>query len=136
MIDVLVPHDEGTDALAGLPGVRAVRYDAAAPDALHAAAAEAQVLVPPFLAGEAAVTIAGRLPRLRLVQLLTAGAEAWIGQLPDGVALSDCRGAHGGATAEWVVATLLSVYRHLPRFERARADERWEIGRASCRERV
>ena len=36
------------------------------------------------------------LPALRLVQLLTAGAETWIGRLPDGVALSDCRGAHGG----------------------------------------
>ena len=60
------------------------------------------------------------------MQLLTAGAEAWIGRLPDGVALSDCRGAHGGATAEWIVATLLAVYRHLPRFATAQAQRRWD----------
>jgi phosphoglycerate dehydrogenase-like enzyme len=68
----------------------------------------------------------GRMRALRLVQLLTAGAETWIGRLPDGVALSDGRGAHGGATAEWIVAALLAVYRHLPLFTAAQADERWD----------
>jgi phosphoglycerate dehydrogenase-like enzyme len=84
------------------------------------------VLVAPFLATNELVAALGRMPKLRLVQLLTAGAEAWIGRLPDGVALSDCRGAHGGATAEWVVATLLAVYRHLPRFATAQAEGRWD----------
>nr|WP_240813321.1 2-hydroxyacid dehydrogenase [Streptomyces sp. DASNCL29] len=69
------------------------------------------------------------MPDLELVQLLTAGAEAWIGRLPEGVALSDCRGAHGGATAEWVVSALLAVYRHLPRFARAQDEGRWDYHR-------
>jgi phosphoglycerate dehydrogenase-like enzyme len=123
-IGVLVPHAEGTALLAGIPGVTAVQYD---PDGeLPAAAATAQVLVPPFLATSEAVALTEKLPELRLVQLLTAGAEAWVGRLPDGVALSDCRGAHGGATAEWVVAALLAVYRHLPRFVRAQDEPRWD----------
>lgn len=123
-IGVLVPHPEGIELLAGVPGVTAVRYD---PDAeLPAEARTAQVLVPPFLATSEAVAMVDHVPELRLVQLLTAGAENWVGRLPDGVALSDCRGAHGGATAEWVVATLLAVYRHLPRFVRAQDDGRWD----------
>ncbi|CAA9443010.1 MAG: D-3-phosphoglycerate dehydrogenase [uncultured Pseudonocardia sp.] len=123
-ITVLVPHEEGPALLGDLPGVTAVPYSTDGP--LPAAAERAEVLVPPFLATEEAVALAGRLPRLRLVQLLTAGAETWIGGLPDGVALSDCRGAHGGATAEWVVAALLGVYRHLPRFAHAQAQGRWD----------
>jgi phosphoglycerate dehydrogenase-like enzyme len=93
---------------------------------LPQAAATAQVLVPPFLATPEVVALPERLPELRLVQLLTAGAEAWVGKLPGGVALSDCRGAHGGATAEWVVSVLLAVYRHLPRFVHAQAEARWD----------
>lgn len=121
---VLVSHDEGIELLGGVPGVTAVRYD---PDGkLPAEARTAQVLVPPFLATSEAVALAADLPELRLVQLLTAGAENWVGRLPGGVALSDCRGAHGGATAEWVVAMLLAVYRHLPRFVHAQAQARWD----------
>ena len=113
-MDVLVPHAAGIAALADVPGVRAIRYRPEAP--LPAEAEAAEVLVAPFNATDELVEALGRMRALRLVQLLTAGAETWIGRLPDGVALSDGRGAHGGATAEWIVATLLAVYRHLPRF--------------------
>lgn len=123
-IDVLVPHEAGIAALADVPGVRAVLYDPAAD--LPPEAETAPVLVAPFLATGEIVAKLGSLPKLRLVQLLTAGAEAWIGKLPEGVALSDGRGAHGGATAEWVVATLLAIYRHLPRFAAAQAEGRWD----------
>ena len=41
------------------------------------------------------------LPRLRLVQLLTAGAETFAGRLPEGVLLCNARGAHTPSTAEW-----------------------------------
>jgi phosphoglycerate dehydrogenase-like enzyme len=123
-ITVLVPEDEGEAALTGLAGVEVVRYD---PDGeLPEAAARAQVLVPPFLGPSTVVGIAERLPELRLVQLLTAGAEAWVGRLPAGVALSDCRGAHSGATAEWIVGALVAVYRHFPKFVRAQDARRWD----------
>jgi phosphoglycerate dehydrogenase-like enzyme len=123
-MDVLVPHAAGIAALADVPGVRAIRYRPEAP--LPAEAEGAEVLVAPFNATDEFVEALGGMPELRLVQLLTAGAETWIGRLPDGVALSDGRGAHGGATAEWIVAALLAVYRHLPRFTAAQADERWD----------
>ena len=123
-MDVLVPHAAGIAALADVPGVRAIRYRPEAP--LPAEAEGAEVLVAPFNATDELVEALGRMRALRLVQLLTAGAETWIGRLPDGVALSDGRGAHGGATAEWIVAALLAVYRHLPLFTAAQADERWD----------
>ena len=121
---VLVPHSEGAEILAEVPGVRPVVYD---PEStLPADAATAPILVPPFLANSDAVALTDGMPELELVQLLTAGAEAWVGRLPEGVALSDGRGAHGGATAEWVVSVLLATYRHLPRFVRAQDEGRWD----------
>jgi phosphoglycerate dehydrogenase-like enzyme len=123
-MDVLVPQGAGIAALADVPGVRAIRYRPDAPLPPEADAAE--VLVAPMLITDEVVAAMGRMPKLRLVQLLTAGAEAWIGRLPEGVALSDGRGAHGGATAEWVVAALLAVYRHLPRFTAAQDEGRWD----------
>ena len=123
-IVVLVPQEEGAAALADVEGIEVVRYD---PEGdLPDAATRAQVLIPSFLAGSAAMPVLRRLPELRLVQLLTAGAEAWVGRLPDGVALSDCRGAHGGATAEWIVGALVAVYRHFPQFVRAQDVRRWD----------
>jgi phosphoglycerate dehydrogenase-like enzyme len=119
-IRVLVAHEEGVSALADVPGVTAVLYD---PDGEPP---PADVLVPPFLARTDAVAMASRVPGLRLVQLLTAGAEMWVGKLPDGVALSDCRGAHGGPTAEWIVAVMLAVYRELPLFVRRQDEARWD----------
>lgn len=123
-VGVLVPHEQGLVALGEIAGVTAALYD---PEAeLPELAATAAVLVPPFLATAAAVALTERLPELRLVQLLTAGAENWVGRLPEGVALSDCRGAHGGATAEWIVSVLLATYRHLPRLVRAQDEGRWD----------
>jgi phosphoglycerate dehydrogenase-like enzyme len=123
-MDVLVPYEAGIAALADVPGVRAIRYRPDAP--MPPGADTAEVLIAPFQATDDLVAELPRLPKLRLVQLLSAGAETWIGRLPDGVALSDCRGAHGVATAEWIVATLLATYRHLPGFVAAQSEGRWD----------
>lgn len=122
-ITVLVPDEQGEAALAGIDGVEAVRYDPGA--ALPAGAERAEVLVPGFLLESDAEAFVARLPRLRLVQLLTAGAESWIGKVPEHVMLSVARGAHGGSTAEWALASLLAVYRGLIPFERDRAARVW-----------
>lgn len=120
---VLVPHEAGVDLLAD-PDLTVLPYD---PEAgLPGAAADADVFVPPFLSTRDVVALTEEMPKLQLVSLLTAGADAWIGRLRDGVVLTDCRGAHGGATAEWVVAALLSVYRHLPRFTLAQDRGEWD----------
>jgi phosphoglycerate dehydrogenase-like enzyme len=123
-VTVLVPHAPGAEILSEVDGLEPVVYDPEKP--LPDEAGRARVLVAPFLATSEAVAMTEQIPHLELVQLLTAGAEAWIGRLPDGVALSDGRGAHGGATAEWVVSVLLAVYRHLDRFVRAQDRGEWD----------
>ncbi|MEU7531838.1 2-hydroxyacid dehydrogenase [Saccharothrix sp. NPDC042600] len=121
---VLVPDDLGVRVLSDVEGVRAVKYEVGAP--LPPEAAHAEVLVPKFLQSTDPAEFFARLPGLRLVQLLSAGAERFIGTLPDGVMLSTCRGAHGGSTAEWAIGALLAIYRDFPVFERARRERRWD----------
>ncbi|CCH34450.1 D-isomer specific 2-hydroxyacid dehydrogenase NAD-binding protein [Saccharothrix espanaensis DSM 44229] len=121
---MLVPDELGIHVLAGVEGVRPVLY--AAGEDLPPEAADAEVLVPKFLQSTDPREFFGRLPKLRLVQLLSAGAERFIGTVPDGVLLSTCRGAHGGSTAEWAIGALLAIYRDFPAFDRARVDRRWD----------
>ncbi|WP_433264269.1 2-hydroxyacid dehydrogenase [Actinosynnema sp. CS-041913] len=123
-LTVLVPDELGIRVLSDVEGVRAVRYSADAelpPEASHA-----EVLVPKFLHNTDPREFFGRLPKLRLVQLLSAGAERFIGTVPDGVRLSTCRGAHGGSTAEWAIGALLAIYRDFPAFDQARRERRWD----------
>lgn len=118
-ITVLVPDEQGEAALAGVAGVdvRRVPADGPLPDA--------EVLVPGFLVAPDVAAYLDQLPSLRFIQLLTAGAEDWIGKVPAHIMLSVARGAHGGSTAEWTLAALLAVYRDLVSFEREREAGRW-----------
>lgn len=122
-ITVLVPDEHGMAALSGIDGVEVVRYDLDAE--LPEGAADAEVLVPSFLAGVEAVRLLDKLPNLRLVQLLTAGAEAWIGKVGEDTMLSTARGAHGASTAEWALGALLAIYRELIPFDQDRRAARW-----------
>jgi phosphoglycerate dehydrogenase-like enzyme len=67
-----------------------------------------------------------RLPSLEIVQLISAGADAYVGKLPPGVLLCDGRGVHGASTAEWVLTGLLAAIRELPRLALAQAEGRWD----------
>jgi phosphoglycerate dehydrogenase-like enzyme len=67
------------------------------------------------------------LPRLRLVQLLSAGAESFTGRLPEGVLLCNARGAHTPSTAEWAVAATLAAQRGIPFFVREHDAGRWSF---------
>ncbi|MBE1497911.1 phosphoglycerate dehydrogenase-like enzyme [Amycolatopsis lexingtonensis] len=121
-LTVLVPDDEGMSVLAEVPRVLPVRYQWGEP--VPPEAAKAEVLIPgKHPPGE---ELWRTLPNLKLIQLLSAGAEDWVGKVPDGVLLSTCRGAHGGSTAEWVVAVLLSMYRGLDVFAAGQREGRWE----------
>ncbi|CAJ60628.1 MULTISPECIES: 2-hydroxyacid dehydrogenase [Frankia] len=121
---VLVPTDGGVTALSAVPGIEPLRYDPDAP--LPAAAREAEVLVVAGLAVQRQLDAMRELPKLRLVQTISAGTDQWHGRLPAGVALSNARGAHGGSTAEWAVGALLALYREIPQFLTDAAAGRWE----------
>ena len=123
-IHVLVPDEEGVQALVGSTGLLAVRYDARQEPTAEQQQATAMVTGVLNVDPEAAFMRA--LPRLRLVQTLNAGFDQWVGRLPPGVAVSNARGAHGRATAEWTVAVLLAHHRELTRFAMAQRERRWD----------
>jgi phosphoglycerate dehydrogenase-like enzyme len=121
-LTVLVPDELGFEILSSSRNIEAVRYvpgNPWPPDHL-----DAGVVVVDYGATETGTKLA-ELPALRLIQTLHAGYEQWLPHLPDGVMLSNGRGAHGGSSAEWVVAVLLAIYRELPLFEAAQSEGVW-----------
>lgn len=123
-VTVLVPDDHGFESVSRLAGAQALRYTPGEP--LPEGAGAAEILVPSFLSADpAAVRLTWELPRLRLVQLLTAGAEYFVGRIPPEVMLSSARGAHGASTAEWAITGLLTVYREFTGFALAQREHRW-----------
>ncbi|HEX7746800.1 MAG TPA: 2-hydroxyacid dehydrogenase [Micromonosporaceae bacterium] len=119
-----IPHEEGRALMGDLPAGSTVEV-APAPDRLPSDPAGVRFWVPPFLAQAESVTLAAAMPELRVVQLLSAGADTWVGRLPEPVTLCDARGVHDSSTAEWVVAAMLSYLREFPGFARAQARREW-----------
>lgn len=88
---------------------------------------EVEFVVIPFgVSGEPLRRILHGLPRLRVVQLFSAGADHVIPAVPPGVTLCNARGAHTTATAEWTVAAIAAALRQFPRFALAQAEGRWD----------
>ncbi|GIJ78326.1 Phosphoglycerate dehydrogenase [Micromonospora phaseoli] len=121
---VWIPHETGHALLGELPPeVTVETMDD--PARLPSPVTDVRFWVPPFLAGVDATALLHELPDLALVQLLSAGADAWVGRVPPGVTLCDARGVHDPSTAEWVVAAILSQLRSFPALARAQAQRRW-----------
>jgi phosphoglycerate dehydrogenase-like enzyme len=67
-----------------------------------------------------------RMPRLKVVQTVTAGYDHVLPFLRPGVILANGRGVHDAATAELAVALTLAARRRLPDFVRAGGEGRWD----------
>ncbi len=123
-LHVLVPSAALAEAVQAVsPRVRAHRWQPS-DGAPTGEAAQAQVLVPGS-GDDLPADLLAALPRLRLVQLTSAGAEKFAGRLPEGVVLCNARGAHTPATAEWAVAAALAAQRGIPHFSREQDAGRW-----------
>jgi phosphoglycerate dehydrogenase-like enzyme len=123
-LHVLVPSRALGEAVESLSTrVRAHRFDPA--DGVPTGeATQAQVLVPRG-GGELPPELLDALPRLRLVQLMSAGAEKFVGRLPERITLCNARGAHTPSTAEWAVTAMLAAQRGIPHFTRQQDAGRW-----------
>jgi phosphoglycerate dehydrogenase-like enzyme len=115
----VIPHEAGRSYLP--ESVEVSIYEGPS----SSAEPDAEFWVPPFLSSGEVVSLAGRMPSLRVIQLLSAGADAWVGKIPGGVTLCDARGVHDSSTAEWVMTAILSSLRRFDHFARAQAEHRW-----------
>ena len=66
-----------------------------------------------------------RMPRLRVVQSLTAGVEHLAPHLPEGVLLCNGGGIHDASTAEMALTLILAALRGIPDFVRAQDRGEW-----------
>jgi phosphoglycerate dehydrogenase-like enzyme len=124
-IKVWLPTPEAAELMGGLPdGIAADVWTGG--EQLPDSADEVEVVVLPFGVADAQMQGLAKLPRLRLIQLLSAGAERAIPFVPPGVTLANARGAHDPAVAEWIMAVILAQVRHLPKYMAAQQAGRWE----------
>jgi phosphoglycerate dehydrogenase-like enzyme len=54
-----------------------------------------------------------RMPKLRVIQTLSAGVDWLLPSVPPGVRLCDARGTRDGPVAEWVLGAILASLKHL-----------------------
>jgi len=66
------------------------------------------------------------LPKLKTIQILSAGADHILPYIPDGITLCNARGAHTSATAEWAVGAIIASIRNFPRFAAGQQAGRWD----------
>lgn len=124
MITICVPDQTARDAIRPVPdGVRLLVWDGR--DEPPEAIADTEFVVGSYMSEPVAETVINAMPRLRVIQLLSAGVETWLPHVPDGVTLCNGRGVHGGSTAELVVAGVLALTRRLPYFLAEQSACRW-----------
>jgi len=88
---------------------------------------EVEFIVLPLGSRPALLSAVTGLPRLKVIQLLSAGAELVAGHIPAGITLCNARGAHDTATAELTVGLIVASVRNFPRFVRAQEAGEWDF---------
>ena len=124
---ICLSDERAVDYVAPLPdGVEVVVWDGQGRPDTDVSATE--FLVPAFAFSTPAQqrAVFAELPKLRVVQVLSAGVDFIVGNTPPGVLLCDARGVHGGSTAEWAMTALLASLREIPRFVLAAQEHRWD----------
>jgi phosphoglycerate dehydrogenase-like enzyme len=123
-VKVWIAHEKGRELLGALPdGVELeVCADAAT---LPSDPAGVRFWVPPFGSTVRAADLLPKLIDLQVVQLLSAGADSWVGHVPAGVLLCDAAGVHDAAVAEWVLGAVIGSLRQFPAFARAQQRRDW-----------
>src|SRR5690242_10036898 len=99
---------------------------------------EVAFYVLPYIRGPAVLARAAEMPKLQVVQTLTAGYEEFLPLVPPGVTLCNAAGLHDTSTAELAIALALASGRHLDEFARNQAEGAWKFvfGRALADQRV
>lgn len=95
------------------------------PDEVPGSLSEVEFYVPPYRFSTADSELIARMPRLKVVQTVTAGVDHVRPYVPAGVQLCNGRGIHDASTAELAVGLMLAALRGLPGFVRAQDRGVW-----------
>ena len=87
---------------------------------------EVEFYIHPYLGAHDPWERFGELPKLKVVQIQSAGYEDILEFIPDGVTLCNAAGVHDASTAELAVALSLALGRHLDDFARNQTTGTWE----------
>lgn len=119
---VWVPYPE---VVGQLPESLAVDVYAGAGDPVPGSIDEVACYVAPYTFDREPLELLARMPKLRVVQTLTAGYEHILPYLPDGVTLCNAGPLHDTSTAELAVALMLAAQRGFPDFVRGQDAGQW-----------
>jgi len=136
-----VPYADRAEAerrLNGIPAGLELDFYRADGDEFPGTIDEVAFYVLPYMKGPAVLARAAEMPKLQVVQTLTAGYEEFLPLVPPGVTLCNAAGLHDTSTAELAVALALASGRHLDDFARYQPVGAWrfEWGRALADQRV
>jgi phosphoglycerate dehydrogenase-like enzyme len=121
---VWMPFDP--EELGPLPS--SLRYERFLPeehDGVPASVSEVEFYVPPYRFSPSDNELMKLMPRLKVVQTVTAGVDHVRQFVPDGVLLCNGRGIHNASTAELAVGLMIASLRGLPGFVRAQDRGEW-----------
>jgi phosphoglycerate dehydrogenase-like enzyme len=110
------------------PGIEADVW--AGGDELPDSADQVEYVVLPFGVNPEVIQKIGTLPNLKIIQILSAGADHIIPYVPSHVVLANARGAHTPATAELTAGLIIASLRNLPRFAVAQHEGRWDYAQS------
>lgn len=85
-----------------------------------------EFFVPPYMGDPRDLEVLGTMPRLSVVQLLTAGYESVLPWLPKGVTLCNAEGVHDASTSELAVGLMLASLRGIDAAARAMTTGTWD----------
>ncbi|MGI3786748.1 MAG: NAD(P)-dependent oxidoreductase, partial [Janthinobacterium lividum] len=126
MTVVCVPDAEAVQLLGDLPeGVEVVVWNGE-PER-PAQLDKAEIWVPQVEDASDLENKLAAMPDLKVMQMLSAGVEDVVGNVPDGVQLCDARGVHGGPVSELVLAMILAMFRQIPHFVGAQERGTWDL---------
>jgi phosphoglycerate dehydrogenase-like enzyme len=122
-VRVVLPFS--ADRLSGVPdGFDIVVADAT--DDWPDAAWQGEFYVPSYQFSPRVVDVMADMPRLAVVQTLTAGVDHIQSAVPAGVTLCNATRVHHTATAELAVGLMISAQRRLPDLVRAQDQQVWD----------
>lgn len=121
MLTVSFPDSSWLDDVGPVDGVTSVVWDPHSGPPHE----DVDVFIAPYMSAADQIGVVADRPSVRLVQLLSAGFDAALPVLPEGVALANAKGVHDAATAELAVGLVLASQRGFDEFARAQAKGEW-----------